>query len=162
MLLCIGPKDIRNLEIPLVIIFAPSHPRLLGLPFYCSPERTCLVALPVEIHCCYSWRLLSMLGENGFSNILILSLWNAQGACVWGLGVHLQSASAPRSPVSSAAGGVSSIFSPQPWGPFPCKDFALGEVGAGTEWNSCLQLQWYFTGALRPRPSPHRRNLLFL
>ena len=81
MLPCIGPKDIRNSEIPLVIISAPSL--TLGVPFLLLPrESLSLVALPVEIHCCYSCRLLSMLGENAFSNILILNLWNAHGACI--------------------------------------------------------------------------------
>lgn len=80
MLPCIGPKDIRNSEIPLVIIFEPP-PLTLGVPFLLFPrESLSLVALPVEIHCCYSCRLVSMLGENAFSNILILSLWNAHGA----------------------------------------------------------------------------------
>lgn len=49
MLPCIGPKDIRNLEIPLVI----PPPLTLGVPFLLFlRQNLSLVALPVEIHCC--------------------------------------------------------------------------------------------------------------
>ena len=42
------------------------------------------------------------------------------------------------------------------------KTFFRWGGGLGAEWNSFPQLQWHFTSALRPCPSPCRISLLFL
>lgn len=142
----------------------------LGLPFVLfTGESLFLAVLPAIIHCCYSWRLDSMLwwaGE-GCKYSKTPSLECTAGLYLAG---SLHKCFCPSSrnrappPLFPQLHWVSSsVLSVQPCGPSPRRlRLFLGE-GGGLGWMEFFpQLQWYFTSALRPRPSHCRISLLFL